>query len=214
MSTVEDSFKPIETALAHGFTRKREASSWRSVRRTYWKDDQNLIIGVQIDYDFTRLTPGIAELTVGRVSPLWHLASPINLVRLPFKVNENKYLDRFENDADYSLRLWVPGQELSDRSCSYTVSYVLEEEGSHPSIARVSEVYGYDQTAHEGHGGFTREVSLRSRQYREFLQASGLPERVDFLKTLRMYTEGQYEEGGQVIPLSVESIAKNPVLAA
>lgn len=144
------------------------------------------------------------------------------LIDAHFSTDRSGILDRFLTDDRHgpngpAMTVFARGQDLTLPSPYYAVFY----RGENPARAGIISVslmgcreYGAPRgSATERIAQFGPEKGDREL-YAAFLKDTGLPEVADLPATMRMYLEGRFMEGGQIVPLTVEALARRIIMAS
>lgn len=126
--------------------------------------------------------------------------------------NIKQFVD-IRRDNDRVLAVWV-GDDGPNKISPYRCAG-YKPDRRNPLVGKVSQVTHCDtRRTNSGSEQVVMGVHTFDLILRRDLRIMGLPQSVDLLKTVRMYTEGQFERDGQIVPVTVDTIAQQPVISA
>lgn len=207
ISTAE-AFKPYEIARAHGFHGK----------------------GFQLN---RKLQPASSDLPRVDISLSGYQRGSFfgtrfvganfsqRLLGAHFSLSPKGAIDRFiiEDSLPDSpaMTVFTRTNGLAPSSPYYAVFY----RGDDPNRARIISVALMEFREYGGSRGSGTEQIAKfgpengdRKLYAAFLKETGLPEVADLLGTMRIYLEGQFREDGQMVPLTVEALARKVIMAS
>ncbi len=209
MLATAEAFKPYEIARANGFTGEGY----------YLRKALQSVSGL----------PGI-ELSLNRREPDRHRFVVLSgregnreILSLNFTVADGGVLNRFLTVGSFEPDK-IPVMTVSTRGIVsetdpyYDVDYLPTND--QPTKARMVSValsgfkpsgYGFSVQTHIATFGPNRGSK---ELFKAFQGRTNLPIETDLLETLRMYLAGQFMEGGQMIPLTPETLARRIIMAS
>lgn len=141
-----------------------------------------------------------------------------SILNMAFNVGEDRVLKDFnpKRDGESVMSVFVRKGGVGSGTPYYPVRYVLEEGGSTAIIDETVVLMDEStkpNTKYERVAEFTRQTD-GGLLFKRMIEETGLPERIDLLKTLMMYIGEEFEQDGQMVPVTVETLKRQVVIPA